>query len=152
MLSRPVDSSVDVLPVLTPGDLLSGPEAAAAGLSDHLRLFAGDWWESADRGNRAIGLISSSRLTDRDLPALSGTLSAYLLPVDENLSALDPVKTSYDIQQSRFAASRRTQQCNQACLFKLKCSVLNDMQLVFLSLIEIFIYILKSYHDQASPL
>ena len=78
MLSRPVDSSGDVLPVLTPADLLSGPEAAAAGLSDHLRLFAGDWWEYADRGNEIPDLLSAGLRSERDLETLSGYLSSYV--------------------------------------------------------------------------
>ena len=42
MTSRPIDSSGDILPVLSPSDLLSDTPAVAAALSDHLRLFSGD--------------------------------------------------------------------------------------------------------------
>ena len=106
MTARPVDSSGDILPVRSPGALLSGVPAAAAALSDHLRLFAGDWWESADRGNRAIGLISSSRLTERDLPALSGSLSAYLLSFPAVQSVSD-VRVSRDGRRFHFSAAAR---------------------------------------------
>lgn len=78
MLSRPVDPSGDILPVLTPEDLLSGPEAAAAGLADHLRLFAGDWWEYADRGNEIPDLLSAAPRTERDPETLSGYLASFV--------------------------------------------------------------------------
>lgn len=79
MLSRPTDFSGDILPVLSPADLLSGPAAAAAGLRDHLHLFSGEWWEYADRGNEAFDLITASRVTDRDAPALTSSLVSYIL-------------------------------------------------------------------------
>ena len=44
MLSRPVDASGDILPVLSPSDLLSGVQTVAVGVKDHLNLYAGDWW------------------------------------------------------------------------------------------------------------
>ena len=36
MLSRPTDDTGDILPVLSPADLLSGISAVAAGLQDHM--------------------------------------------------------------------------------------------------------------------
>ena len=89
MTSRPVDPTGDILPVLSPASLLTGPAAAAASLSDHLRLFRGDWWEYADQGNEILDLISSSRLTEKDLPALSSYLSSYILrfPAIRSVSA-----------------------------------------------------------------
>ena len=89
MISRPVDSSGDILPVLSPASLLTGPAAAAVGLSDHLRLFRGDWWEYADQGNEILDLISASRLSEKDLPALSSYLSSYILrfPAIRSVSA-----------------------------------------------------------------
>ena len=51
MLTRPTDPSGDILPVLSSSDLLSGPEAAAVALRDHLNLFTGDWWETESQGN-----------------------------------------------------------------------------------------------------
>ncbi len=76
MTAKPVDAAGDILPVLRPDDLLSGAEAAAAGLRDHLALFAGDWWETPEAGNELPELIASSRLTEQDLPVLSGYLCA----------------------------------------------------------------------------
>ena len=78
MLSRPVDSSGDILPVLSPSNLLSGPPAVAVGLQDHLNLFPGDWWEDPTRGNEVLDLITSARKTDRDSDTLAAALSTYL--------------------------------------------------------------------------
>ena len=79
MLSRPVDSSGDILPVLTLSDLLSGSEAAAAALRDYLHLFPGDWWEFEDHGNPVFDLLSVSRRTDQDAQTMASALSGYLL-------------------------------------------------------------------------
>ena len=78
MLSRPVDPSGDILPVLSPADLLSGPAAAAVSLRDHLNLFSGEWWEYADRGNEALDLITASRITEKEIPALTAGIISYL--------------------------------------------------------------------------
>ena len=78
MLSRPVDSSGDILPVLSSPDLLSGPEALAAALADHLRLHCGDWWEYESRGNEIFDMIAASRYTERDAEALSSYLVSYI--------------------------------------------------------------------------
>ena len=53
MTSRPIDSSGDILPVLSPSDLLSDAPAVAVALSDHLCIFSGDWWEKPDSGMRS---------------------------------------------------------------------------------------------------
>ena len=89
MIARPVDASGDILPVLSPSDLLSDLPAVAAGLSDHLRLFSGDWWEYADRGNEIFDLIAGSRLTEKDIPALSGYLTSYLMDFPEVYAVSD---------------------------------------------------------------
>ena len=79
MLSRPVDSSGDILPVLSPDDILSGTAAAAAGLRDFLRLFPGEWWEYEDDGNPVFDLISISRMTEQDAEAIASALTNYIL-------------------------------------------------------------------------
>ena len=78
MFSRPVDASGDILPVVSPSDLLSGPAACEAGLRDHLNLFPGDWWEFPDRGNPVFDLISLSRRTGQDAETLSTCLVSYI--------------------------------------------------------------------------
>ena len=78
MTSRPVDSSGDILPVLSTSDLLSDAPAVAVGLADHLRLFSGDWWEDPAFGNDIFDLVSASAIREQDLPALAGNLSSYI--------------------------------------------------------------------------
>ena len=78
MLSRPVDASGDILPVLSPDDLFSGPAAVGAGLRDHLQLYPGDWWEYPDRGNPILDLLSVSRRTDQSARTLSSALTAFV--------------------------------------------------------------------------
>ena len=79
MLSRPIDDTGDILPVLTSADLLSGVSAAAAGLRNHLLLFQGDWWENPEKGNEILDLLPDARATDRDAEMLSSCISSYIL-------------------------------------------------------------------------
>lgn len=78
MLSRPFDETGDALPVLKVSDLLSGPEAAAAALRDHLNLFPGDWWEDPEQGNEIFDLIASSRCTEKEAGSLASWLCSYI--------------------------------------------------------------------------
>ena len=78
MISRNVDDSGDVLPVVSQGDLATGTEAAAIGLADHLRMFTGEWWEYPDRGNGIFDLIAGERVTEKQVPALCSYLSSYV--------------------------------------------------------------------------
>ena len=79
MLSRPADGSGDILPVLSASDILSGIEAVATGLRDHLRLYTGDWWEDPEMGNEVMDLLSESRCTDQDAETLESYLVSYIL-------------------------------------------------------------------------
>jgi len=78
MTCRNVDTSGDILPVLSPGDLGSGAEAMAIGLADHLRVFTGEWWENPELGNGIFDLIAGEWMTEKDLPALCSYLSSYV--------------------------------------------------------------------------
>ena len=78
MTSRNVDDSGDILPVLSPGDLARGTDAAAIGLADHLRMFTGEWWEYPERGNGIFDLIAGERVTEKQVPALCSYLSSYV--------------------------------------------------------------------------
>ena len=91
MLSRPIDASGDILPVLSPSDLLSGSEAASVSLKDHLSLLCGEWWEYAAKGNRILDLISDSRLTAQDAPSLSSYLVSYILSFPDIAAVSDAV-------------------------------------------------------------
>ena len=93
MTARPVDAAGDILPVLTSSDLLSAAPAVASGLSDHLRLFSGDWWENPDTGNEIFDLVSSSVIREKDLSALAGYLSSYI-------QSFPPVQSVSDVRAS----------------------------------------------------
>ena len=79
MNARPVDASGDILPVLSPASLLSDAPAVASALSDHLRLFTGDWWEYPARGNPVFDLMAAGPIQEKDLPALSASITSWLL-------------------------------------------------------------------------
>ena len=79
MLARPADRNGDILPVTAPADLFSGTAAAASALRDHLRLYPGDWWEYAEKGNPVFDLITVSRRTEQDARTLSSALTSYIL-------------------------------------------------------------------------
>ena len=108
MLSRPVDSSGDILPVLSPSSLSSGPEAAAIGLRDHLNLFPGEWWEYADRGNPVFDLLSVSRRTDQDARTLASALSSYLLSFP-GVQSLSAVQAAIDRHVFSFSCTAHTE-------------------------------------------
>ena len=79
MTARPVDASGDILPVLSSDSLLSGAPAVASALSDHLRMFTGDWWEYPARGNPVFDLMAAGPIQEKDLPALSACITSWLL-------------------------------------------------------------------------
>ena len=83
MISRNVDNSGDILPVVSPGNLASGSDAAAIGLADHLRMFTGEWWEYPERGNEIFDLIAGERVTEKQVPALCSYLSSYVVRFPE---------------------------------------------------------------------
>ena len=91
MTARPIDSSGDILPVLIPDDLLTEAAAVASALTDHLRLFTGDWWEYPARGNPIFDLIAAGPLMEKDLPALSAALTAYVME-------FPPVRSVSDVE------------------------------------------------------
>jgi len=108
MLSRPVDSSGDILPVCRPDDLLSGPAAAAAGLRDHLNLFPGDWWEAPGRGNEIFDLIAVSRRTAQDAAALTSALTSYLLSFP-GIRSLSEAQSSFTGHRFTFSCTAHTE-------------------------------------------
>ena len=108
MLSRPADASGDVLPVMAPSDLLSGPPALAAGLHDHLNLFPGEWWETPDRGNPVFDLISVSRRTEQDAQTLASCLVSYVSSFPDVQSVSD-VRTSFSGRIFSFSCTVHTE-------------------------------------------
>ncbi len=89
MTSRAFDSAGDILPVLSPSDLLTDALAAAAALRDHLRLYRGEWWENTEKGNEIIDIISISRKNVRDATTITTYLISYILTLPGIVSVSD---------------------------------------------------------------
>ena len=79
MLLRPLDSSGDILPVLSSTAMLRGGEAVAALVESRLNLLSGEWWENRGVGNEILSMLSSSRLTESDAASVSSYLTSYIL-------------------------------------------------------------------------
>ncbi len=108
MKTRPVDGSGDILPVLSPSDLLTGPAAAAAALRDHLRLHRGDWWEYASKGNEILDLLAISRCADRDAATLVTYLTSYILTLPGIVSVSDTA-ASFSGRAFHFSCTAHTE-------------------------------------------
>ena len=108
MLARPVDQNGDILPVTAPSDLFSGTEAAASALRDHLRLFPGDWWENAEKGNPVFDLITVSRRTEQDARTLSSALTSYILDFP-GIRTVSDVQASIERQVFSFSCVAHTE-------------------------------------------
>ena len=78
MRIRPVDPSGDILPVLSPADMVSGARAVALLAEDRLRLLSGDWWENPAWGCEILSMLQEGRQTEADARAVSTYLSAYV--------------------------------------------------------------------------
>lgn len=50
MTIRPVDENGDMMPISDIDQMLTGAEAVAQGIRDHLSLYEGEWWEDEDEG------------------------------------------------------------------------------------------------------
>ena len=111
MRCRPTDPSGDVLPVLSPGDLLTGSEALAAGLADHLKLHYADWWEYDSRGNEIFDMIAASRYTAQDADALSSYLAAYIQEFPGVRSVSD-ISASFSGRTFNFSAAVHPEEGN----------------------------------------
>ena len=89
MLLRPVDSSGDILPVLSSSSMLSGGPAVAALVESRLNLLSGEWWENRSWGNRILEILRSSRLAEADVPRVSSYLTSYILETSGVLDVRD---------------------------------------------------------------
>ncbi len=78
MRIRPVDAAGDVMPVLSSGDMVSGPEAAALLVKYRLSLLRGEWWENPNLGFGILDTLRFSRLTETDAPALASSVTDYI--------------------------------------------------------------------------
>ena len=64
ILLRPVDSTGDILPVLSVSSCLKDSAAVAQLALYCLKLLKGEWWESPSRGCAIMETLQSSRLTE----------------------------------------------------------------------------------------
>ena len=78
MRLRSVDAAGDVLPVLSSGDMVSGPEAVALLVKYRLSLLRGEWWENPNLGFGILDTLRFSRLTEADAPALASSITDYI--------------------------------------------------------------------------
>ncbi len=89
MLLRPVDSSGDILPVLSSSSMLSGGPAVAALVESRLNLLSGEWWENRSWGNRILEMMRSARLSEADTQRVSSYLTSYILETSGVLDVRD---------------------------------------------------------------
>ncbi len=78
MILRPVDSSGDILPVLSSAGLLRCASAVARLVRDRLELLAGEWWENPAWGNAVVDMLQESRFTEADQQVLASYLTSYI--------------------------------------------------------------------------
>ena len=78
MLLRPVDSSGDILPVLSSAALLRGAPAVVRLVRDRLEMLAGEWWENPAWGNAAVDMLTETRFTEADRQALASYITSYI--------------------------------------------------------------------------
>ena len=78
MILRPVDSSGDILPVLSSAELLRDAPAVARLVRDRLDLLSGEWWENPARGNAILDMLRESRFTEADRQVLASYITSYI--------------------------------------------------------------------------
>ena len=93
MKLRPVDTSGDILPVLSAGAMVSGPQAVALLVEDRLNLLTGEWWENRGIGFSVLERLRDSRMTEADAQAFSSMITAYIRETPEVLNVEDVLFT-----------------------------------------------------------
>jgi len=78
MILRPLDTSGDIMPVLSSSALLLGAEAVARLVKERLELLSGEWWENPAWGNAALDMLREARFTEADSQALASYLTSYI--------------------------------------------------------------------------
>ena len=78
MVIRPVDEDGDILPVLSPVNVLKGVRAETELIRERLHLLTGDWWENRSWGNMIVELLKQTRYTEADQQLLASYLSSYI--------------------------------------------------------------------------
>ena len=107
MLLRPVDSSGDVLPVLSSRDMISGPEAVAQLVQYRLSLLQGEWWEYPEDGFFILEEMRSGRITDADAASLASRITAYIRDTD-SVQDVEDVRVSVSGREISYSCEVRT--------------------------------------------
>ena len=102
MLYRPVDSEGDILPIVTPGDLVRDAKAVAQLIYDRLELLYGTWWEDPEWGNEILEMMRESRITEADGDALAAYITSYIM---ETPGVVDVSEIDYSVADRRFSYS-----------------------------------------------
>ena len=110
---RPVDPTGDVLPVLSSGDLLSGPEAVAQLVKYRLFLLTGEWWETPEAGFFLPEQMREGRITEADAAALSSAVTAYIRETD-GVQDVEKVTSSVSGRRFMYSCEVRTREGNAA--------------------------------------
>ncbi len=108
MKLRPVDAAGDVLPVLSSGDMVSGPEGVALLVKYRLSLLQGEWWENPDLGFGILETLRGSRLTGADAPYLSSSITDYIRNTP-GVQEVDDVLFSVSRRQFSYSCTVRTE-------------------------------------------
>ena len=116
MILRPTDAFGDILPVLSPADLITGKRAEAELTGDWLNLFTGEWWENPSWGNEIIDLLKESRFTEADQLVLATYLSSYIRKVP-GIQDVRNVKVSLDNRQFHFICEIETEKGSETINF-----------------------------------
>lgn len=102
MTLRPVDSSGDILPVLSSRALLAGPDAVARLVECRLSLLVGEWWENTGMGFSILEVMRTSRITEESASALASMISAY---IRETPGVQEVEDTRFSVSGRRFSYS-----------------------------------------------
>ena len=91
MTIRPAETTGDILPVLTPASMTTGPEATALLALYRLRLLTGDWWEEPSLGCDILELLRDNRFTPQDNALLASYLTSCIMETPGVLDLRDIV-------------------------------------------------------------
>ena len=116
MLLRSVDSSGDILPVLSSQNLLSGPEVAAQLVQYRLSLLQGEWWEYPEEGFFIPEQMRTGRVTEADTASLSSQITAYIRDTDGVLD-VENVKFSAESRRLSYSCEVRTEEGKKDIVF-----------------------------------
>ena len=117
MILRPVDSTGDILPVLSTSALLSGPETVAQLVQYRLSLLQGEWWENPSRGFAILEMFSSSRLTDTDADMLSSRITEYIRETP-GVQSVEDVRSAVSGRQFSYSCTVLTKEGSAAVSYE----------------------------------